>query len=384
MKKFPLLVAAMLMSIMAVAQQEVCETADESIADPNSITKCAIEDTKDGGKKQLSIEVSTRRRVVRKKNEAVSAIGGNNSSQKVANIKKNSLLIGKLELEDNSATIEKLPFNLVEEIPLFKKCNNVPLIKQAKCFETQMSKHIISNFKYPQEAFDKGIQGRVLVQFTINQSGDVESIQMRGPKGGELLEKEANRIVNKLPKFIPGKHNGKTVKVKYGVPISFRHPDAAVASSSNKAKTVKRKVIKKQPVRKVAKKKEVAKETLITDYVKFSEVHSIPQFKACLKVSDTQKINCFNERMISHIQRNFNYPDAAAAKNIQGKVWVRFIIGKDGKVTNIKMKGPKDGHLLEQEAKRMVSKLPTFVPGKHDGEGANVEYYIPIKFSLQE
>ena len=67
MKKFPLLVAAMLVSMMAVAQQEVCETADESIADPNSITKCAIEDTKDGGKKQLSIEVSTRRRVVRKK-----------------------------------------------------------------------------------------------------------------------------------------------------------------------------------------------------------------------------------------------------------------------------------------------------------------------------
>ncbi len=379
MKKFPLLVAAMLVSMMAVAQQEVCETADESIADPNSITKCAIEDTKDGGKKQLSIEVSTRRRVVRKKNEAVSAIGGTGSSQKVADIKQNSLLIGKLELEDNSATIEKVPFNLVEEIPLFKKCNNVPLIKQAKCFETQMSKHIIGNFKYPQEALDKGIQGRVLVQFTINQSGDVESIQMRGPKDGELLEKEASRIVNKLPKFIPGKHNGKTVKVKYGVPISFRHPDAAVASSYSKKKTVKRK-----PIRKVIKKKEGIKESLITDFVKFSEVQSIPQFKACLKASDTQKINCFNERMGSHIQRNFNYPEAAAAQNIEGKVWVRFIIGKDGKVSNFKVKGPKNGQLLEQEAQRMVSKLPKFIPGKHNGKDANVEYYIPIKFSLQE
>ncbi len=377
MKKFPLLVAAMLVSIMAVAQQEVCETADESIADPNSITKCAIEDTKDGGKKQLSIEVSTRRRVVRKKNEVVSAIGGANSSQKVTNIKKNSLLIGKLELEDNSSTIEKLPFNLVEEIPLFKKCNNVPLIKQSKCFESQMAKHIISNFKYPQDAFNKGIQGRVLVQFTINQSGDVESIQMRGPKNGESLEKEASRIVNKLPKFIPGKHNGKTVKVKYGIPISFRHPNGA----STPSKKVAKKTIKKK---KTVIKNSVIKETLITDFVKFSEVQSIPQFKACLKASDTQKINCFNERMISHIQRNFNYPQAAAQDNIQGKVWVRFIIGKQGEVTNIKMKGPKDGHLLEQEAKRMVSKLPKFIPGKHDGDNANVEYFIPINFKLQE
>ncbi|KAB1153502.1 energy transducer TonB [Tenacibaculum aiptasiae] len=372
MKKFPLLVAAMLVSTMAVSQQEKCDTPDDSIADPNSITKCAIEDTKDGNKKQLSISVSTRRRVVRKNKEAVSAVGIN-SSQKVADVKKNSLLIGKLELEDNSSTIEKIPFNLVEEIPLFSKCNNVPLIKQAKCFETQMAKHIMKNFKYPQDAFDKGIQGRVLVQFTINETGNVEAIQMRGPKGGELLENEASRIISKLPKFIPGKHNGKTVKVKYGVPITFRGPEGTANNN-----TVAKKTIKKAPVKRAS----ITKEPLITDFVKFAEVQSIPQFKACLKVSDMQKINCFNQRMVSHIQRNFNYPDAAAEQNIEGRVWVRFIIGKDGKVTNIRMKGPKNGHLLEQEAKRMVSKLPTFVPGKQNGKLANVEYYIPVNFTL--
>jgi TonB family protein len=376
--KFPLLVAAMLVSMLAVAQQEVCATPDESIADPNSITKCAIDDTKDGGKKQLSIEVSTRRRVVRKKNEAVSAIGGTSTSQKVANIKKNTLLVGKLELEDNSETIERIPFNLVEDIPLFKKCNNVPLIKQTKCFETQMSKHIMKNFNYPQDAFDKGIQGRVLVQFTIDEQGNVGAIQMRGPKNnGASLEKEASRIISRLPKFIPGKHNGKSVKVKYGVPITFRHPNPSKVANNS---VVAKKVIKKKAAKRVAYKKE----KLITDFVKFAKVQNIPQFKACLKVSDTEKINCFNERMVSHIQRNFNYPQAAAAQNIEGKVWVRFIIGKQGKVSNIRMRGPKNGQLLEQEAKRMVSKLRKFVPGMQDGKPANVEYYIPINFKLQE
>ncbi|WP_299123148.1 energy transducer TonB [uncultured Tenacibaculum sp.] len=374
MKKFPLLVAAMLVSTMAVSQQEKCDTPDDSIADPNSITKCAIEDTKDGNKKQLSISVSTRRRVVRKNKEAVSAVGSMNSSQKVADIKKNSLLIGKLELDDNSSTIERIPFNLVEEIPLFTKCNNVPLIKQAKCFETQMAKHIMKNFKYPQDAFKKGIQGRVLVQFTINELGSVESIQMRGPKGGVSLEEEASRIISKLPKFIPGKHNGKAVKVKYGVPITFRGPKTAEGTNTAIAK----KVVKKAPV----KRANITKEALITDFIKFSQVQSIPQFKACLKVSEMQRINCFNERMVSHIQRNFNYPAGAAARNIEGKVWVRFIIGKDGKVSNIRMKGPENGYLLEQEAKRMVSKLPKFIPGKHNNKEANVEYYIPINFTL--
>ncbi|RKF03171.1 TonB family protein [Tenacibaculum lutimaris] len=370
-KKLPSVVAAMLLSLAAVGQ-EVCTTPDETVADPNSITKCAVEDTDNGAGKQLSIEVSTRRRVVRKNKEAVSAIGGINSSQKVADIKKNSLLVGKLELEDNSATIEKIPFNLVEEIPLFDKCNNVPLIKQAKCFETNMTKHIVKNFNYPQEALDAGIQGRVLVQFTINEQGDVESILMRGPEGGESLEKEASRIINNLPKFIPGKHNGKNVKVKYGVPITFKAPGASNTKTTNVNKTS------------VANTSKVVKEKEITDFVKFAEVQSIPQFKACTKVADMQKLNCFNERMISHIQRNFNYPAGAAEQNIEGRVWVRFIIDKNGDVSNIKMKGPENGQLLEQEAKKMVANLPTFVPAKHNGKSANVEYYIPINFKLHE
>ncbi|WP_299108568.1 energy transducer TonB [uncultured Tenacibaculum sp.] len=379
MVKNPLVIAAMFFTMIAAAQQEHCTTPDESIADPNSITKCAVDET-DGSKKTLSIEVSTRKRVVRKNKEAVSSIGMN-SNNKIADIKKNTLLVGKLELEDNSATIEKVPFNIVEEIPLFPKCNNVPLIKQAKCFTDQMSKHVISNFKYPESAINQGIGGRVLVQFTISATGQVQDILLRGPQNGEVLEKEAKRIINRLPTFTPGKHNGKAVKVKYGVPITFQLPEGVTRTNTGKrARTTK---VAKAPVRK-ATKTTVAKAKAITDYVKFSQVHSIPQFKACSKASDMQKLNCFNERMISHIQRNFNYPEAAAQQNIQGKVWVRFIIDKNGNVVNIKSKGPQNGTLLEKEAERMVSRLPKFSPGQHDGKVANVEYYIPINFQLKE
>ncbi|WP_418650771.1 energy transducer TonB [Tenacibaculum aestuariivivum] len=373
MMKFTLFLVAMLISVTVIAQQEKCTSLDESMADPNSITKCAVQDSKDGKKKQLSIQVSTRRRIVRKKNDVVSAIGGTTTSQKVANIKKNTLLVGKLELEDNSTTIERIPFNLVEEIPLFSKCDNIPLIQQAQCFETQMSKHIVKNFVYPKEAVTQGIQGRVLVQFTINEQGNVGAIQVRGPKNGDLLEKEATRIINMLPSFIPGKHNGKIVKVKYGIPITFKHPNPEISE----------KAIVKKNIKKQVKSTINVKEKIITDFIKFQDVDNIPLFKTCLNVNDSEKNNCFNERMVSHIQRNFNYPAAAAEQNIEGKVWVRFIINKKGKVSNIKMKGPENGYLLEQEAKKMVSKLPIFEPGKQNGEFANVEYYIPIVFTLE-
>ncbi|CAL2074903.1 energy transducer TonB [Tenacibaculum sp. 190524A02b] len=371
MMRFPLLIIAILCSFIAVAQEQ-CTTPDESIADPNSITKCAVEDVKDAdgtAKKQVSIEVSTRRRVVRK--NSATALSESKNSHKLANIKKNTLLVGKLELDDNSANISRIPFNLVEEIPLFSKCESEPLIKQAKCFEGQIAKHIVRNFQYPEEALDRGIEGRVLVQFTINELGDVEDIKLRGPKDGDLLVKEAKRIVTKLPKFLPGKHNGKTVKVKYGIPITFKVPGGKS----------KKKVIKKPVVRKVVKAP-VIKEEKITDVVSFNKVQTIPQFKKCSNASDVEKLNCFNERMISHIQRNFNYPEGAAAAHIEGKVWVTFIINKQGKVRNIRMRGPKNGHLLELEAKKMVANLPDFVPGKHNGGVANVEYTIPITFKL--
>ena len=360
------LIVAIFFTFVVSAQQEECTTPDATVADPNSITKCAVEEV-DGNKKQVSIEVTTRRRVVRKNKKSAITTGG---THQVANVNQNTLLVGKLELEDTSDNIEKIPFNLVEEIPLFDKCNNVPIIKQAKCFETQMQKHIVKNFNFPQAAIEKGIGGRVLVQFTITPAGDVEDILLRGPKEGTLLEEEAKRIITKLPKFIPGKQNGKNVKVKYGIPITFKLPEGVTRTNVAAAK------------KKVVVKKAVVNEAVISDFVSFNKVEVVPQFKACKKVAADKKVDCFTDRIISHIHRNFYYPEGAAVNNIEGKVWVRFIIDKQGDVKNIKMRGPANGELLEGAAKKMVSNLPKFIPGTEGGQAVNVEYTIPISFRL--
>ena len=56
----------------------------------------------------------------------------------------------------------------------------------------------------------------------IDKDGSITNVQARGPKGGELLEKEALRVISKLPKFKPGMQRGKPVKVKYSQPITFK------------------------------------------------------------------------------------------------------------------------------------------------------------------
>ena len=65
-----------------------------------------------------------------------------------------------------------------------------------------------------------GIQGRVYVQFVIAKDGSITSVRMRGPD--KNLEKEAQRIISKLPRMTPGKQRGRAVRVPFSIPITFR------------------------------------------------------------------------------------------------------------------------------------------------------------------
>lgn len=117
---------------------------------------------------------------------------------------------------------EEVPFAVIEDIPVFPGCETVAKNKRLECFQEQMAKHIKKNQQYPERAMEDGVQGRVSVLFVIDKDGSITNVQVRGPKGGELLEKEAKRVIEKLPKFKPGMQRGKAVKVKYSQPITFK------------------------------------------------------------------------------------------------------------------------------------------------------------------
>jgi len=89
------------------------------------------------------------------------------------------------------------------------------------------------------------------------------------------------------------------------------------------------------------------------------------------------------ECISQHIKKNFMYPDFALENEIQGKVLVSYIISKEGYVENISADGPENGLILEEEAIRIISKLPKFIPAKCDNEPISVGYAIPITFRLE-
>lgn len=86
--------------------------------------------------------------------------------------------------------------------------------------EKEMMKYLKKNIKYPNEAKEKGIKGTVFVEFVVEKNGTVDDVLVK--KGvNPLLDKEAVRVVNSMPKWSPGKQNGNLVAVRYTLPVKF-------------------------------------------------------------------------------------------------------------------------------------------------------------------
>ena len=129
---------------------------------------------------------------------------------------KEILLVNPPEAEGQTAASEEeysdkepVPFQLVDEKPTFQGGD-----------ANKFSQWVNSNLNYPDEAKEKGIQGRVTISFTVSSSGKVCDVKvLRGVD--PILDKEALKVVEASPEWTPGKSNGKPVAVTYTFPVIF-------------------------------------------------------------------------------------------------------------------------------------------------------------------
>jgi TonB family protein len=87
--------------------------------------------------------------------------------------------------------------------------------------DAELMKFLQQNVKYPKEAQEQGKQGRVIVQFVVEKDGSITDAKVLKPVD-PLLDAEALRIVNMMPKWTPGKQRGKAVRVYFTIPVTFR------------------------------------------------------------------------------------------------------------------------------------------------------------------
>jgi protein TonB len=88
--------------------------------------------------------------------------------------------------------------------------------------QTALETYITNSIDYPQDAIDNNVEGTISVQFAIDEDGKVSNAKAVGKKLGYGLEEEAVKIVSQMPKWTPGKVNGKNVKEWYTIPITYK------------------------------------------------------------------------------------------------------------------------------------------------------------------
>ena len=152
--------------------------------------------------------------------------------------KPETVLSDIIDIQDNDAEVETTDFNSEDEAdarveihapiapPEEEEEEQVIHIRVEKMPEfpggqEALNRFLVRNIKYPLLAQENGIQGRVVCQFVVNSDGSIVDISVvRGVE--ESLDKEAIRVIKSMPKWTPGRQGGKSVRVKYTLPIRFK------------------------------------------------------------------------------------------------------------------------------------------------------------------
>jgi protein TonB len=115
---------------------------------------------------------------------------------------------------DKKESKKEVVFSIVEQMPEFPGGM------------AEMMKFIQKNIRYPKKDKKNGISGTCYVTFIIDKTGEIREAKiLRGINGGERCNSEALRVVKSMPKWIPGKQNGKNVDVQFNLPIKFTITD---------------------------------------------------------------------------------------------------------------------------------------------------------------
>lgn len=110
----------------------------------------------------------------------------------------------------------------IDEMPRFPGCDETIMSgpELIKCSREKLSHYMYTNLRYPRTALENNIQGKAVVQFTVDENGNLTDIKMLNGISQEITQ-EVIRLVKNMPRWKPGTRNGKPAKVVYTMPVQF-------------------------------------------------------------------------------------------------------------------------------------------------------------------
>ncbi|WP_299890138.1 hypothetical protein [uncultured Lacinutrix sp.] len=242
---------------------------------------------------------------------------------------------------------EEVSFDIIENVPIHKNCNeNLSNEELKKCMSDEINVLVSKNFN-TSVVNGLGLNDgptRINVFFTFNEEGNIENIKTRAEH--LLLEKEARRVVNLIPKLKrPGLVREKPVKVAFFLPITFN-----VVNSKTKLSTGS------------------------------TKIDRFPTHKRCDDNLDSKTLrDCTTEKIVNFIKLgvDLELADKLFPHDKSTQFQVDFIINKKGKVQDVTAKAHK--REMAAEAIKVTKRLPKFIePGYFKGKPVNTPVSILI------
>ena len=262
--------------------------------------------------------------------------------------------------------------------------------------EDSLYNFIYSNLRYPQSAMLYQLEGRVFITFVVEKDGSITNVRILRDIGGGCGQ-EAKRVVEMMPKWIPGKQNGKTVRVQYNLPITFKlnEEDKAktIDATSDSISNNTTEMIDVFPANEVIPFYQPNGEKGVTGFQNIIEFQNITDMsksdeetEIILSIDPVETPPQFpggEDSLYSFIYSNLRYPQEAIDNGIEGRVYITFVVEKDGSITGIKIL--RDiGYGCGEEAMRIVRMMPKWTPGKHLGNIIRIQYNMPIRFEFKQ
>ena len=199
-------------------EEEAEEEQDEEeiVYDPQELEQLVAEETVMNSEKFTAYEmeddapeqVTKTQDEVAQSDVAIGAIDYDQGSDEAEHVLK---VNEKVVDEVPPAVEETKVFDVVEQMPRFPGDNGDGAV---------LNSWLSKNLRYPPIAEENGIKGRVVCQFVVERDGSISDIRVV-KSVDPSLDKEAVRVIKAMPKWIPGKQNGSSVRVKFTLPVTF-------------------------------------------------------------------------------------------------------------------------------------------------------------------
>lgn len=307
-------------------------------------------------------------------------------------------LIGILSCSSTSLLAQKTDNS--EDKPVY----SVEQMPQYPEGEEALLKFIKENLKYPKEAAQGGVEGKVVIRFVVNREGVVTDVTVIRSLNA-VCDQEAMRVVKMMPTWTPGKSNGRNIPVYYSLPVVYKlnkgtsdvkTPHLIVDGTSQPYSMLKDTLLLKPAnIESITELKDSAaiavygslgKNGVIIVRTKAAEARLDSTIKADKPVYGVEVMPQYpggENALMEFISNNLHYPMSDAEKGTQGRVTIRFVVTKTGKVTDATViRGLSPG--CDAEAVRVINKMPTWKPGYQKGKPVSVYYTLPIVYKLQK